>query len=103
MEATPATIRRGLEGNRRIGMLPLAVPHSFRDDRTAPMTSPAPPSRTTRCGAATASFDNGPRLRVDDNPAIENADRITIEAWVNVLSWPGGAVVCRKGGQLHPL
>jgi Concanavalin A-like lectin/glucanases superfamily len=43
-------------------------------------------------------FDNGPRLRVDDNPAIENADRITIEAWVNTLSWPARAVVCRKEG-----
>jgi hypothetical protein len=29
---------------------------------------------------------NGPRLVVTDNPAIENADRITIEAWVNTLS-----------------
>jgi hypothetical protein len=43
-------------------------------------------------------FDNGPRLLVADNPAIENADRITIEAWVNSLSWPGRAVVCRKEG-----
>jgi Concanavalin A-like lectin/glucanases superfamily len=43
-------------------------------------------------------FDNGPRLRVDDNPAIENSNRITIEAWVNTLSWPGRAVVCRKEG-----
>jgi hypothetical protein len=25
-------------------------------------------------------------------------DRITIEAWVNTLSWPGRAVVCRKEG-----
>ena len=37
-------------------------------------------------------------LRVEDNPAIEDADRITIEAWVNTLRWPGRAVVCRKGG-----
>jgi Domain of unknown function (DUF2341) len=43
-------------------------------------------------------FDNGPRLRVDDNPAIENANRITVEACVNTLSWPGRAVVCRKEG-----
>jgi hypothetical protein len=43
-------------------------------------------------------FDNGPGLVVADNPAIENADRITIEAWVNTLSWPGRAVVCRKDG-----
>jgi hypothetical protein len=39
-----------------------------------------------------------PRLRVDDNPAIENADRITVEACVNTLSWPTRAVVCRKDG-----
>jgi hypothetical protein len=32
------------------------------------------------------------------NPAIENADRITIEAWINTLSWPGRAAVCRKKG-----
>ena len=31
-----------------------------------------------------------------DNPAIEYADRITIEAWVNTLSWPTRAVVCGK-------
>jgi hypothetical protein len=37
-------------------------------------------------------------LLVADNPAIENADRITIEAWVNTLSWPARAVVCRKDG-----
>jgi hypothetical protein len=37
-------------------------------------------------------------LLVADNPAIENADRITIEAWVNTLSWPARAVVCRKEG-----
>ena len=43
-------------------------------------------------------FDNGPRLRVDDNPTIEAADRITIEAWVNTLSWPTRAAVCRKDG-----
>jgi hypothetical protein len=47
-------------------------------------------------GGSCILFDNGPRLRVDDNPAIENADRITIEAWVNTLSWPARAVVCRK-------
>ena len=35
-------------------------------------------------------FDNGPRLTVADKPAIENPDRITIEAWVNTLSWPPG-------------
>jgi nitrogen fixation protein len=34
-------------------------------------------------GGSCTLFDNGPRLRVDDNPAIENADRITIEAWIN--------------------
>ena len=28
-------------------------------------------------GGSCILFDNGPRLRVDDNPAIENADRIT--------------------------
>jgi len=43
-------------------------------------------------------FDNGPRLRVDDHPAIENADRIIIEAWVNTLTWPSRAVVCPKEG-----
>jgi Concanavalin A-like lectin/glucanases superfamily len=32
------------------------------------------------------------------NPAIESADRITIEAWVNTLSWPTRAVVCRNDG-----
>jgi hypothetical protein len=42
-------------------------------------------------------------LRVDDNPAIENANRITVEAWVNTLSWPTRTVVYRKEGQLHPL
>jgi hypothetical protein len=35
---------------------------------------------------------------VASNPAIEDPDRITIEAWVNTLSWPGPAVVCRKHG-----
>jgi hypothetical protein len=52
----------------------------------------------TLWGGKCILFDNGPRLRVDDNAAIENADRITIEAWVNTLSWPGRAVVCRKEG-----
>jgi hypothetical protein len=52
----------------------------------------------TLWGGECILFDNGPRLRVDDNPAIENADRITIEAWVNTLSWPTRAVVCRKEG-----
>jgi Concanavalin A-like lectin/glucanases superfamily len=41
-------------------------------------------------------FDNGPASARPSNPAIENADRITIEAWVNTLTWPGRAVVCRK-------
>jgi hypothetical protein len=43
-------------------------------------------------------FDSGPRLHVDDKRAMGNADRITIEAWVNTLSWPTRAVVCRKDG-----
>jgi Concanavalin A-like lectin/glucanases superfamily len=43
-------------------------------------------------------FDSGPRLLVDDNPAIEDADRITIKVWVNTLSWHNRAVVCRKDG-----
>ena len=30
--------------------------------------------------------------------ALTAADRITIEAWVNTLSWPTRAVVCRKEG-----
>jgi hypothetical protein len=47
-------------------------------------------------------FDNGPRLRVEDDPAIENADRITIEAWVNALTWPTRALVCRKDGSGRP-
>jgi hypothetical protein len=47
--------------------------------------------------------DNRLRLRVDDNPAIEDADRITVEAWVNTLSWPVRAVVCPQGGQQPPL
>ena len=47
-------------------------------------------------GGRCIPFDNGPRLRVDDNPATENADRITIEAWANPLSWPTRAVVCGK-------
>jgi hypothetical protein len=42
-------------------------------------------------------LDDGPHLLVADNPAIENA-QITIEAWVNTLSWPTRAVVCRKEG-----
>jgi biopolymer transport protein ExbB len=50
----------------------------------------------TLWGGSCILFDNGPRLVVADNPAIENADRITIEAWVNTLSWPTRAVVCRK-------
>ena len=54
--------------------------------------------RGTLWGGSCLLFDNGPRLRVDDDPAIENADRITIEAWVNTLSWPTRAVVCRKDG-----
>jgi hypothetical protein len=45
----------------------------------------------TLWGGECILFDNGPRLRVDDDPAIENADRITIEAWVNTLSWPSRA------------
>jgi biopolymer transport protein ExbB len=52
----------------------------------------------TLWGGKCILFDNGPRLRVEDDPAIENADRITIEAWVNTLSWPSRAVVCRKDG-----
>ena len=52
----------------------------------------------TLWGGKCILFDNGPRLRVDDNPAIEDADRITIEAWVNTLSWPTRAAVCRKDG-----
>jgi nitrogen fixation protein len=52
----------------------------------------------TLWGGRCILFDNGPRLVVGDNPAIENADRITIEAWVNTLSWPARAVVCRKEG-----
>jgi Domain of unknown function (DUF2341) len=52
----------------------------------------------TLWGGKCILFDNGPRLRVDGNPAIENADRIIIEAWVNTLSWPGRAVVCCKEG-----
>jgi hypothetical protein len=40
----------------------------------------------TLWGGQCILFDNGPRLRVDDDPAIEDADRITIEAWVNTLS-----------------
>jgi hypothetical protein len=52
----------------------------------------------TLWGGRCILFDNGPRLLVADNPAIENADRITIEAWVNTLSWPTRAVVCRKDG-----
>jgi hypothetical protein len=52
----------------------------------------------TPWGGRCILFDNGPRLLVADDPAIENADRITIEAWVNTLSWPGRAVVCRKEG-----
>jgi hypothetical protein len=52
----------------------------------------------TLWGGKSIRFDDGPRLGVDDNPAIENADRITIEAWANTLSWPGRAVVCRREG-----
>jgi Concanavalin A-like lectin/glucanases superfamily len=52
----------------------------------------------TLWGGSCILFDNGPRLRVEDDPAIENADRITIEAWINTLSWPTRAVVCRKDG-----
>ena len=52
----------------------------------------------TLCGDSCILFDNGLRLLVADSPAIENANPITIEAWVNTLSWPGRAVVCRKEG-----
>jgi hypothetical protein len=52
----------------------------------------------TLWGGKCILFDSGPRLLVADNPAIENADRITIEAWVSTLSWPTRAVVCRKEG-----
>ena len=52
----------------------------------------------THWGGKCILFDNGSRLRIDDNPAIENADRITVEAWVNTLSRPARAVVCRKEG-----
>ena len=52
----------------------------------------------TLWGGKCILFDSGPRLRVADNSAIENANRITIEAWVNTLTWPSRAVVCRKDG-----
>ncbi len=52
----------------------------------------------TLWGGKCVLFNSGPRLIVADNPAIEDADRITIEAWVNTLSWPTRAVVCRKDG-----
>jgi hypothetical protein len=52
----------------------------------------------TLWGGECMLFDNGPRLRVEGNAAIQNADRITVESWVNTLSWPGRAVVCRKEG-----
>jgi hypothetical protein len=53
---------------------------------TAPMTLQA------TVEARWILFDNGPRLLVADNPAIENADRIIVEAWVNTgeLACPGG-------------
>jgi hypothetical protein len=44
-----------------------------------------------------AGFDNGPRLLVAGDPAIENGDRIFIEACYT-LSWPTRAVVGRKDG-----
>jgi len=52
----------------------------------------------TLWGGRCILFDIGPRLVVADNPAIEDADRLTIEAWVNMLSWPTRAIVCRKDG-----
>jgi Concanavalin A-like lectin/glucanases superfamily/Domain of unknown function (DUF2341) len=52
----------------------------------------------TLWGGSCILFDNGPRLRVEDHPAIENADRITVEAWISTLSWRSRAVVCRKEG-----
>ena len=57
----------------------------------------------TLWGGKCILFDNGPRLRVDDDPAIEDADRITIEAWVNTLSWPSPGGGLPQGRQLHPL
>jgi len=67
----------------------------------------APPGPWSPAGGATVEantlwggrcilFDKGPRLLLADDSAIENADRITVEAWLNTLSWPGRAVVCRK-------
>jgi hypothetical protein len=68
------------------------------------VTSPARSSRPTRPGMAGASSPttvrpwSPPTLRL-----FENADRITIEAWANTLSWPTRAVVCRKDGSSgHP-
>jgi hypothetical protein len=52
----------------------------------------------TLWGGSCILFDNGPRLLVADHPEIENADRITVGACVNTLSWPGRAVVCGKEG-----
>jgi hypothetical protein len=66
---------------------------------TAPMNiAGATVEANTLWGGKCILFDNGPRLGVADRPAIENADRIPVEAWVNTLSWPGRAVVCRKEG-----
>jgi hypothetical protein len=45
----------------------------------------------------TAGFDNGPRLLVAGNPAIETAIESSLRP-ANTLSWPTRAVVCRKDG-----
>jgi hypothetical protein len=52
----------------------------------------------TLWGGRCILFDAGPRLLAADDPAIDDANRITIEAWVNTLSWPARDVVCRKDG-----
>jgi hypothetical protein len=61
---------------------------------------PLAPERSmkpARSGAASASSSTTARVSVSrTTPAIEYADRITIEAWVNTLSWPTRAVVCGK-------
>jgi hypothetical protein len=65
---------------------------------TAPVTSQEPPSRTTRSGGQLRPLRQWPAPSCRRQPAVENADRITIEAWANTLSWPARAVVCRREG-----
>ena len=52
----------------------------------------------TLWGGSCILFDNGPRLLVADNPRSRTPIGSRSRTWVNTLSWPTRAVVCRKDG-----